>query len=139
METNSALSAKGSSSAPRSLAILKRLARNPSTASLTPATTKIANAISIWFEAIAQTMNGTSRMRPSVMMFGMLNATFPGSRPDFNQDQRLRGPGPVVVYIDHGGPASHCTALDSDVTTRRLSGIRHDRTEKRADLRRLGR
>src|SRR3954454_8209900 len=119
--------------------MLNRLAKKPSTASLTPATTKIANAISIWLAAIAQTMNGTSRMRPSVMMFGMLNATFPGSRPDFNQDQRFRGPGPVVVYIDHAGRASHCTTLDSDVTTRRLSGIRHDRTEKGADLRGLRR
>jgi hypothetical protein len=39
---------------------------------------KIAKAISIWLEAMAQTMNGTSRIRPSVMMFGMLTRA---SRP----------------------------------------------------------
>ena len=54
--------------------MLKRLARKPSTASLTPAMTKIANAISIWLETIAQTMIGTRMMRPSVMIFGMLNS-----------------------------------------------------------------
>ena len=69
--------------------MLKRLARKPSTASLTPATMKIAKAISIWFDAIAQTMNGTSRMRPSVMMFGILNAALPGYRPDFAKDPAL--------------------------------------------------
>ena len=46
-------------------------------APLTPATMKIANAISSWFDAIAQTINGTSRMRPKVIMFGMLNAALP--------------------------------------------------------------
>src|SRR5471032_2129639 len=86
--------------------MLKRLARKPSTASLTPATMKIANAISIWLDAIAQTMNGTSRMRPSVMMFGMLNAAFPGSRPDFERDQSFRGPDRlVVVYIVYAARA----------------------------------
>jgi hypothetical protein len=54
--------------------MLKRLAIRPSTASLTPAITKIANAISIWLETIAQTMIGTRMMRPSVMMFGMFNS-----------------------------------------------------------------
>jgi hypothetical protein len=44
---------------------------------------KITNAISILSDAIAQTMNGTSRMRPKVIMFGMLNSAFPGFRPDF--------------------------------------------------------
>jgi hypothetical protein len=39
---------------------------------------KIAKAISIWLEAIAQTMNGTARMRPRVMMFGIFNAALPG-------------------------------------------------------------
>ena len=48
------------------------LSRKPSTASLMPAMTKIANAISIWLEAIAQTMTGTRMMRPSVIMFGIL-------------------------------------------------------------------
>ena len=42
--------------------------------SLTPATMKIAKAIAIWFDAIAHTMTGTRRMRPSVMMFGILNS-----------------------------------------------------------------
>jgi phage terminase large subunit-like protein len=41
--------------------------------------TKIANAISIWLDAIAQTMNGTSRMRPNVMMFGILTRRFPAT------------------------------------------------------------
>jgi hypothetical protein len=36
--------------------------------------TKIANAISIWLEAIAQTIIGTNMMRPSVIMFGMLKS-----------------------------------------------------------------
>jgi hypothetical protein len=54
--------------------MLNRLARKPSTASLTPAMTKIANAISIWLETIAQTMKGTRMMRPSVMIFGILNS-----------------------------------------------------------------
>jgi hypothetical protein len=54
--------------------MLKRLARKPSTASLMPAMTKIANAISIWLEAIAQTIIGTNMMRPSVIMFGMLKS-----------------------------------------------------------------
>jgi hypothetical protein len=36
--------------------------------------TKIANAISIWLETIAQTMTGTRMMRPSVMIFGILNS-----------------------------------------------------------------
>ena len=35
---------------------------------------KIANAISIWLDTIAQTMNNASRMRPNVMMFGILNS-----------------------------------------------------------------
>jgi hypothetical protein len=53
------------------------LARKPSIASLTPATMKIANAISIWLEAMAQTMKGTRRMRPRVMMLGILTRRFP--------------------------------------------------------------
>jgi hypothetical protein len=64
--------------------MLKRLARNPSTASLTPATIKTAKANSIWFEAIAQTMIGTKRIRPSVMrlgmLFGMLTWRFPARK-----------------------------------------------------------
>ena len=54
--------------------MLKRFAKNPSTASLTPAMTKTVNAISIWFEAIAQTTTGTKMMRPNVMIFGILNS-----------------------------------------------------------------
>jgi hypothetical protein len=50
---------------------LKRLARKPSTASLTPATMKIAKAISISPDAIAQTLIGTRRIRVSVIMFGL--------------------------------------------------------------------
>ena len=49
-------------------------ARVTSAHELTPAMTKIANAISIWLETIAQTMTGTRMMRPRVMMFGMLNS-----------------------------------------------------------------
>ncbi len=69
--------------------MLKRLARKPSTASLTPATMKIAKAISIWLEAIAQTMNGTSRMRPRVMMFGILTRRFPATGLIFTKDPAL--------------------------------------------------
>jgi hypothetical protein len=42
--------------------------------------TKIAKAISIWLETIAQTMIGTRMMRPSVMIFGMLNSVASGFR-----------------------------------------------------------
>src|SRR6187549_2662538 len=49
-----------------------RLARKPSTASLTPAAANSRNANSIWFDAIAHTTTGTSRMRASVIRFGML-------------------------------------------------------------------
>ena len=53
----------------------KRLARKPSTASLTPAARNSTKAIHIAPDvAIAQTTIGTSRMRPSVMRFGMLKA-----------------------------------------------------------------
>ena len=52
----------------------KRLARNPSTASLTPATRNSMKAIHIVPDAIAQTTIGTSRIRPSVMRFGILKA-----------------------------------------------------------------
>src|SRR3569833_1396497 len=50
----------------------KRLARNPSTASLTPAARNNTKAIHIAPDEIAQTTTGTRRMRPSVMRFGML-------------------------------------------------------------------
>src|SRR5437879_2459873 len=56
--------------------------------------TKIANAISISLDAIAQTMIGTSKMRPSVMMFGMLTGRFPGAK----DPARLMAE-PVVIYI----------------------------------------
>src|SRR4249920_872565 len=53
----------------------KRLARKPSTASLTPAATNSAKAIHMApGVAIAQTTIGTSKMRPSVMRFGILKA-----------------------------------------------------------------
>jgi len=57
--------------------------------------TKIANAISIWFEAMAQTMTGTRMMRPRVMMFGILNAALPGYRPGSSP---LRAEA-AVIYI----------------------------------------
>src|SRR5215470_18997893 len=63
--------------------MLKRLARNPSTASLTPATTNTENAISIWLDAMAQTMIGTRRMRARVIrlgiLFGILTRRFPAT------------------------------------------------------------
>src|SRR3954470_22374130 len=126
METSSALSASGSSSAPKSLAILKRLARKPSTASLTPATMKIAKAISIWLDAIAQTMTGTSRMRPNVMMFGILNVAFPGLRPDVTQDQSFRGPDRLIVYIVYTGGA--CEPLHGGEIRRNHPAIIWNRT-----------
>ena len=53
----------------------KRLARKPSTASLTPAATNSTKAIHMAPGVeIAQTTTGTSRMRPSVMRFGILKA-----------------------------------------------------------------
>ena len=36
----------------------------------------------IWPEAIAQTMTGTSRMRASVMRFGILKSSRPGRQRD---------------------------------------------------------
>src|ERR1700722_6086245 len=120
--------------------MLKRLARKPSTASLTPATTKIAHAISIWFEAIAQTMIGTSRMRPSVMIFGILNAALPGQRPDFDvASSSLQGE-PVPVYIVHAPPP--CEPLHGSGIRRNQppsAGTGHDRRQKRAHLRGFGR
>src|SRR6195256_3785898 len=50
----------------------KRLARKPSTASLTPAARNNRNAIRISPEVMAQITTGTSRMRASVMRLGML-------------------------------------------------------------------
>src|SRR5579883_1979389 len=91
--------------APSSLAMLKRLARKPSIASLTPAITKAVKATSIWLEAIAQTTIGTSRMRPRVMIFGILTRRFPATRP---YDSAKPAPGnaePVVIYIVHASPA----------------------------------
>src|SRR5215469_18872966 len=51
-----------------------RLARKPSTASLMPAARNRTNAIRISPAVIAHTTTGTSRMRPSVMRFGMLKS-----------------------------------------------------------------
>src|SRR5262249_17854324 len=48
------------------------LGRKPSMRSLSPATRNTPKAICIWFDAIAQTMTGTSRMRASVMRLGIL-------------------------------------------------------------------
>src|SRR5262249_7177600 len=50
----------------------KRLARNPSTRSLSPARRNKAKAILISPAAIAHTMTGTARMRASVMRLGIL-------------------------------------------------------------------
>src|ERR1019366_10430174 len=60
--------------------MLKRLARKPSTASLTPAPTNTTKAIHIVPDAIAQTTIGTNRIRPSVMRFGIFKV-IPASRP----------------------------------------------------------
>src|ERR1700730_13218460 len=89
--------------------MLKRLARNPSMASETPAITKIANAISIWLETIAQTMTGTRMMRPSVMMFGMLvgilNSVASRLPACFYWISGPVGGGPIVIYIVYARPA----------------------------------
>jgi hypothetical protein len=53
---------------------------------------KIAKAISIWLDAIAQTMNGTSRMRPRVMMFGILKRRFPAAGLILRKDPALCRP-----------------------------------------------
>src|SRR5215472_9969052 len=50
----------------------KRLARNPSTASLMPAARNKAKAMRISPSVIAQTTMGTSKIRPKVMRFGIL-------------------------------------------------------------------
>src|SRR6266446_3619056 len=85
----SVLSASGSRKAPSSLAMPKRLARKPSTASLTPAARNTANASNISPDAIAQTMTGTERMRASVMRLGMLT---PGpDEVETSQIDRQRG------------------------------------------------
>src|SRR6185437_3822385 len=49
-----------------------RLARKPSTASLTPAARNSTKAIHICPEEIAQTTTGTNRIRPNVIRFGIL-------------------------------------------------------------------
>src|SRR3954470_6672688 len=59
----------------------KRLARKPSTASLTPAAANSMKAISIWFDAIAHTTTGTSRMRASVIRLGILKRPAPATSP----------------------------------------------------------
>src|ERR1700761_8602091 len=124
--------------------MLKRFARNPSTASLTPAITKIANAISISLEAIAQMMTGTRIMRASVMIFGILNSVVSRLPARFLiVIPFLRG-GPAVVYIVSA--CHHCTKAKSDVTSpptagagRKFAltvfGTGHERAQKRAHLR----
>src|SRR5580704_13274933 len=77
----------------------KRLARNPSTASLIPATRNSANATSISPDMIAQTTAGTRMMRPKVMRLGMLKLC-PGSR------RRPPARRPFVPYI--AAPARLC-------------------------------
>src|SRR5215831_7171636 len=64
----------------------RRLARKPSTASLTPAIRKIRNAICIWPEPIAHTTTGTSKMRPIVIRLGRFKTATPGLPvPEHNQ------------------------------------------------------
>src|SRR5436190_12977404 len=58
----------------------KRLARKPSTASLTPAAANSRNAMSIWSDAIAHTTTGTSKMRASVIRLGMLKRPAPAAK-----------------------------------------------------------
>src|SRR3954462_2670258 len=58
----------------------KRLARKPSTASLTPAAANSMKAISIWFDAIAHTTTGTSKMRASVIRLGILKRPAPPTK-----------------------------------------------------------
>ena len=70
----------------------KRLARNPSTASLIPATRNSAKATSISPDMIAQTTAGTRMMRPKVMRLGMLKLC-PGSQ------RRPPARRPFVPYI----------------------------------------
>src|SRR5665213_2151693 len=53
--------------------MLKRLARKPSMASLTPAAKNSTKAIHMALDAIAHTTTGTSKIRPSVIRFGILN------------------------------------------------------------------
>ena len=63
-------------------------------------------------------MTGTNMMRPSVMIFGILNSAFPGRRPDFRKIRPYEGE-PVPVYIVYARRvASHCARADSDVTSR---------------------
>src|SRR5947209_12737196 len=62
----------------------KRLARKPSTASLTPAAANSRNANSIWFDAIAHTTTGTSRMRASVIRLGILKRLAPALHGEIN-------------------------------------------------------
>src|SRR4051812_14246236 len=76
----------------------KRLARNPSTRSLKPATRKIAKAICIWFDAIAQTITGTSRMRANVMRLGILKLA-----PRLMRVGRSRGLRTISLIPDYSG------------------------------------
>src|SRR5579863_10305460 len=120
--------------------MLKRLARKPSTASLTPAMTKIANAISIWLEAIAQTMIGTNMMRPSVMIFGILNSVVSRHWPDFPKDPALCEGQPAPFYIVYArNPCEPLHPSGIRRNQRSLSGTGHGRALERAHLRRFGR
>src|SRR5271169_1224181 len=119
--------------------MLNRLARKPSTASLTPATTKIANAISIWLEAIAQTIMGTNMIRPSVMIFGILNSLVSRLPARFPEDPALCQGEPVLVYIVHARIC--CEPLHTSGIRRNQRptlGKGHGRAQERAHLRRFG-
>src|SRR5258705_1829245 len=92
----------------------KRLARKPSTASLTPAAANSRKANSIWFDAIAHTTTGTSRMRASVMRLGILKLA-PAVSPDWQIDRAQR----LAKDCSDGGCGQrawrHCMARRCDV------------------------
>src|SRR5215471_18670621 len=108
-----------------------RLARYPSTASLTPAARKSTKAIQMYCspDAIAQTTIGTSRMRPSVMRFGILTAIpTRGSVPVANAGNT---PIPLVEYND----AVTIARLAIPTYDPGASEVHHDRKTARSHLR----
>src|SRR5437899_4966885 len=98
--------------------MLKRLARKPSTASLMPAIRKTANATSIWLDTMAQTMIGTSMIRPRVMIFGILTRRFPA--PGLTSNPARLEAEPVDIYIVR--PGAPCEPL-------RVPGIRRNQPQ----------
>src|SRR6185437_667551 len=78
-----------------------RLARNPSTASLTPASTKSTKAANMAPDAIVQTTIGTSRMRASVMRFGILKSVPDRGRAPAAPERNTRS---LASSITVGGP-----------------------------------